>query len=137
MDAVQSTYRSYTGGGGGGGRSLEIVTTNPNPYRPSNDLFNHPPRHHLHLDAALPSPRSRPQPTPRKSKKHHQVVSSSSSSSAAPSSASWWSSPEMKRKRRVVKYKMYAAEGKMKSTVRNGFRWIKRKCKKIVLGINV
>ncbi|KAL9662072.1 hypothetical protein QQ045_026900 [Rhodiola kirilowii] len=127
MDPVHSTYRSYAGSGG---RSLQIVTTNP--YRPSNDLFTHHPTRH-YLDAA--SPRSRPYPSPRKSRKHH-AISSSSYSSAASSSSSWWTNPEMKRKRRVVKYKLYAAEGKMKSSIKNGIRWIKRKCQKMVFGIN-
>ncbi|KAK4804974.1 hypothetical protein SAY86_004791 [Trapa natans] len=46
-------------------------------------------------------------------------------------SGTWWSNPEMKRRRRVTKYKMYSAEGKLKSTFKHGFRWIKRKCSEI------
>lgn len=35
--------------------------------------------------------------------------------------------PEMKRKKRVASYNMYAMEGKLKSTFRNSFKWIKSK----------
>lgn len=45
---------------------------------------------------------------------------------------SWWNDPERKRKRRVVNYKFYAAEGKFKRSVKKGFRWFKVKCMKIV-----
>lgn len=45
---------------------------------------------------------------------------------------SWWNDPEMKRKRRVAKYKLYAAEGKVKSSFKNGFRWLRHKCSKMV-----
>lgn len=34
---------------------------------------------------------------------------------------------EMRRKKRVAKYKVFTVEGKMKETVRNGCRWIKNK----------
>ncbi|KAF5739901.1 hypothetical protein HS088_TW12G01113 [Tripterygium wilfordii] len=47
---------------------------------------------------------------------------------------SWWNDPEMKRKKRVVKYKLYAVEGKVKSSIKNGYRWLKRKCSKMVHG---
>lgn len=33
--------------------------------------------------------------------------------------------PEMKRKKRVAGYKVYAVEGKMKGSLRKSFRWIK------------
>lgn len=33
--------------------------------------------------------------------------------------------PETKRKKRIATYKAYAMEGKVKSTVKKGFRWIK------------
>ena len=44
----------------------------------------------------------------------------------------WWNDPERKRKRRVAKYKLYATEGKIKRSVKKGFRWLKIKCIKIV-----
>ncbi|KAI4364655.1 hypothetical protein MLD38_020715 [Melastoma candidum] len=49
-------------------------------------------------------------------------------------SAALWTDPEMKRKRRVAKYKMYSAEGKIKASIKKGIRWIKRKCSRIVHG---
>lgn len=42
--------------------------------------------------------------------------------------------PEMKRKKRIARYKAYTVEGKVKSTFKNGFRWIKNKCSQIVNG---
>ncbi|GFP85706.1 hypothetical protein PHJA_000714300 [Phtheirospermum japonicum] len=33
--------------------------------------------------------------------------------------------PELQRKKRVAGYKAYAVEGKMKSTFRKSFRWMK------------
>lgn len=41
---------------------------------------------------------------------------------------------EMKRKKRIARYKAYAVEGKVKSSLKNGFRWIKHKCCRIVHG---
>lgn len=39
---------------------------------------------------------------------------------------SWsFSDPELQRKKRVVSYKAYAVEGKMKGSLRKSFRWIK------------
>lgn len=35
--------------------------------------------------------------------------------------------PEGKRKKRVANYNMYTVEGKLKSSVRNSFKWIKSK----------
>lgn len=43
-----------------------------------------------------------------------------------------WNEAERKRRRRVAKYKFYAAEGKLKHSVKKGFRWLKIKCIKIV-----
>lgn len=44
----------------------------------------------------------------------------------------WWNEAERKRKRRVAKYKFYATEGKIKRSLKKGFRWFKIKCIKIV-----
>lgn len=44
----------------------------------------------------------------------------------------WWNDPDRKRKRRVAKYKLYAAEGKCKHSVKKGWRWFKIKCIKII-----
>ncbi|EEF32132.1 conserved hypothetical protein [Ricinus communis] len=35
--------------------------------------------------------------------------------------------PEVKRRRRVAQYNMYTMEGKLKSSLRNSFKWIKSK----------
>lgn len=35
--------------------------------------------------------------------------------------------PEVKRRKRVASYNMYTMEGKLKSSLRNGFKWIKNK----------
>ncbi|KAK7847387.1 hypothetical protein CFP56_006641 [Quercus suber] len=45
-----------------------------------------------------------------------------------PSIEKWWNDPESKRKRRVAKYKLYSAEGKIKSSFKKGYCWIGRKC---------
>ncbi|KAG2694676.1 hypothetical protein I3760_08G155800 [Carya illinoinensis] len=53
----------------------------------------------------------------------HQAVRSTKTSSKK-----WWNDPEMKRRRRVAKYKLYSAEGKMKISLKKGLRWLKKKC---------
>lgn len=35
--------------------------------------------------------------------------------------------PEVKRRKRVAGYNMYSVEGKLKSSLRNSFKWIKSK----------
>ncbi|PSS30259.1 Proline--tRNA ligase [Actinidia chinensis var. chinensis] len=35
--------------------------------------------------------------------------------------------PEVKRRKRVASYNMYAVEGKLKSSLRSSFKWIKNK----------
>lgn len=47
---------------------------------------------------------------------------------------SWINDPEVKRQRRVVKYKAYAVEGKMKASIRNSLRWVKNKYYQLVHG---
>jgi len=44
---------------------------------------------------------------------------------------SWWNDPERKRNRRVARYKFYVTEGKLKRSLKKGFRWLKVKCIKI------
>ncbi|KDP27881.1 hypothetical protein JCGZ_18961 [Jatropha curcas] len=41
---------------------------------------------------------------------------------------------EIKRQRRVVKYKAYQVEGQLKTSLRNSFRWVKDKYCSIVYG---
>ncbi|WMV35004.1 hypothetical protein MTR67_028389 [Solanum verrucosum] len=43
--------------------------------------------------------------------------------------------PEMQRKKRVVGYKAYGVEGKMKGTLRKSFKWIKNTCNHVVHGL--
>lgn len=50
----------------------------------------------------------------------------------APPRPLWWNDKEMKRKRRVAIYKLYAAQGKLKSSLKKGFHNFKITCKKIV-----
>ncbi|RDX91569.1 hypothetical protein CR513_26417, partial [Mucuna pruriens] len=64
------------------------------------------------------------EPSPRRERKHHGSMS--------PPSTSLWNDKEMKRKRRVAKYKFYEAEGKFKSSLKEGFRNFKYTCMKIV-----
>ncbi|KAI4372295.1 hypothetical protein MLD38_010541 [Melastoma candidum] len=45
-----------------------------------------------------------------------------------------WNDPEVKRQRRVVKYNMYAVEGKCKDSLKHGFRWLKHNFSRIVRG---
>ncbi|KAK7271986.1 hypothetical protein RJT34_28300 [Clitoria ternatea] len=47
-------------------------------------------------------------------------------SKSVKASKSWsFNDPELQRKKRVAGYKIYAAEGKMKGSLRKSFRWIK------------
>nr|DAD22474.1 TPA_asm: hypothetical protein HUJ06_023937 [Nelumbo nucifera] len=45
------------------------------------------------------------------------------------------SDPELKRKRRVAAYNVFTTEGKIKSSVRNSFKWIKNKFTDVRYGI--
>lgn len=55
--------------------------------------------------------------------------------SSSPAKSSWgFNDPEMKRKKRIAKYKVYTIEGRFKASVRNGFRWIKNKCSEFIHG---
>ncbi|CAN4108878.1 unnamed protein product [Withania somnifera] len=47
---------------------------------------------------------------------------------------SWYSKPEFNRKKRVAKYKIYSMEGKVKSSFKNGYRWFKHTCSRIIHG---
>ncbi|XVF32857.1 hypothetical protein REPUB_Repub17cG0118800 [Reevesia pubescens] len=56
-------------------------------------------------------------------------------SQGSTSSKPWgFTDPEMKRKKRIAKYKVYTVEGKVKASLRKGLRWIKNKCSQIVHG---
>ncbi|KAL6339671.1 hypothetical protein AAG906_034756 [Vitis piasezkii] len=42
--------------------------------------------------------------------------------------------PDMRRRKRIAKYKVYTVEGKVKSSLRKGLRWFKNKCHEIIHG---
>ncbi|CAO2840233.1 unnamed protein product [Amaranthus hypochondriacus] len=44
------------------------------------------------------------------------------------------SDAELQRKKRVASYKVYDVQGKLKSSFRNSFRWIKNTCSHLVNG---
>ncbi|CDP18225.1 unnamed protein product [Coffea canephora] len=50
------------------------------------------------------------------------------------SSRSWIDYRQLNRRKRIATYKYYAYEGKVKNSIKKGFRWIKRTCRKIVHG---
>ncbi|WOH14300.1 hypothetical protein DCAR_0933819 [Daucus carota subsp. sativus] len=47
---------------------------------------------------------------------------------------SWLEPCDMKRRKRVIKYKFYDMEGKVKTCWRRGVRWINDKCHKFAYG---
>ncbi|XXG84381.1 hypothetical protein AAC387_Pa10g1907 [Persea americana] len=109
MADFHSGFRPY---GSSGDRKLEIVN--------SRVGFSA-----THGYLAPPPPPDLASTTSRKSK------GSSSSSAVKPWS---FNDPEMKRKKRVARYKVYGVEGRVKASFRKGLRWIKNKCSEIVHG---
>lgn len=58
--------------------------------------------------------------------KEIQIKKMKNSSQGSSIGKSWsFNDPELKRKKRVAGYKVYAVEGKMKGSFRKSFRWIK------------
>ncbi|KAG6494638.1 hypothetical protein ZIOFF_042398 [Zingiber officinale] len=111
-------FRTY-GADAGDGRQPEIVKGN---------VLSASQTRHPYSETSHPSPRGPspdpPFPPPRRRGR---------SSGAAPSV--WcFSDPEMRRRKRVASYKAYAVEGKLKASLRKGFRWIKTKCSELVHG---
>ncbi|PSS28852.1 PGAP2-interacting protein [Actinidia chinensis var. chinensis] len=45
-----------------------------------------------------------------------------------------FSGRKMKRRKKNMKYKWYAVEGKVKASLKNGYRWFKRRCSQIIHG---
>jgi hypothetical protein len=105
MDGFGSGHRY----GGGGDRRLEVVSGKG---FGSNQVY-----------ATRPgSPGAAPVP---------QRVTRTSQTAPKP----WgFNDSEMKRKKRIAKYKVYTVEGKVKVSLRNGLRWFKNKCSQIVRG---
>ncbi|VVA99632.1 unnamed protein product [Arabis nemorensis] len=49
------------------------------------------------------------------------------------SSSSWgFVDPDLQRKKRVVSYRAYTVEGKLKGSLRKSFKWIKDRCNKLL-----
>lgn len=46
-------------------------------------------------------------------------------------SKSWFETRDMERRKRVMMYKLYAAEGKIKRSFKKGIKWVKHQCNKI------
>ncbi|KAM3752509.1 hypothetical protein ACB098_03G024400 [Castanea mollissima] len=101
-----SRYRSN----GTGGRNLEIVTAR-----------------NLAENKIYVGGRSRPPFDPRMIN-YNGTSKKSSRTSSTLTLKKWWNDPESKRKRRVAKYKLYSAEGKIKSSFKKGYCWIRRTC---------
>lgn len=106
-------YRSGFRGTGGDGR-VEIVSGKS--FGAGNQFY------------AMTSRPWSPDPAP-------QVPRGSQVASSSSSSKPWgFSDPEMKRKKRIAKYKVYTIEGRVKASIKNGFRWIRNKCSEIIHG---
>ncbi|CAH2051235.1 unnamed protein product [Thlaspi arvense] len=53
--------------------------------------------------------------------------------SSSSSSSSWgFVDPDLQRKKRVVSYRAYTVEGKLKGSLRKSFKWIKDRCNKLL-----
>ncbi|KAK2644954.1 hypothetical protein Ddye_020149 [Dipteronia dyeriana] len=65
---------------------------------------------------------------------NNHTITTYNNKKSLPISSSWVNDPEIKRQKRIVKYKSYAVEGKMKASIRNGFRWVKNKYCQLVHG---
>ncbi|KAL8522568.1 hypothetical protein ACS0TY_012645 [Phlomoides rotata] len=63
-----------------------------------------------------------------------EVKISKSKIGSSSSSKSWSFDPELQRKKRVAGYKAYGVEGKMKSSFRKSFRWVKDTCSNVING---
>jgi hypothetical protein len=110
FDPIMDGFGSgYGCGGGGGDRRLEIVSGKG---FSSNQVYA----------TRISSPDLPPIP--------HGVTRASHAASKP-----WgFNDPEVKRKKRIAKYKVYTVEGKVKASLRKGLRWIKNKCSQIVRG---
>ncbi|XP_038992659.1 uncharacterized protein LOC120116185 [Hibiscus syriacus] len=100
-----------------GGRNFEIFDANMLKYV-DKVYFGRP---QLSYD---PSPPIDQKPADKKKKKKKKK-------SSLPIT-SWFNEPMIKRKMRVTKYKMYALEGMIKSSLKKGHKWIKKKYHKLV-----
>lgn len=93
-------------------------------------------------DVRIPPPKRQPHPhpPPPPPPRYHKCSKSTGSAwnqkkKANTYPSSWsFSDAEVKRQRRVSKYKAYAVEGQMKASVRDSFRWFKNKWCSILHG---
>lgn len=111
-DSGRPSFRS-----GGGERRLEIVSGRGHYHSNSNQIYS-----------AASCPRTPDSPP-------EAIRPSAAAETVASSSKPWgFCDPEMKRRKRIARYKVYTVEGRMKTSIRNGFRWIKNKCSEIIHG---
>ena len=108
-------FRTSFGYGGGGDRRLEIVSGKS--FGATNQVYTTRPTH---------SPLYLPPVPPR--------VTRLSQNSAAAAKPWGFTDPEMKRRKRIAKYKVYTIEGRVKASIRSGLRWIKNKCSEMIHG---
>ncbi|KAJ4719362.1 DUF3511 domain protein [Melia azedarach] len=122
-----SSYLSYSGGGGGGGRDLDI-NVDVKTLRTTSGLYGATARSRsrsLHDDYINNNINS-----------YREIVKRSrSSKKSSVLMFPWLSDPETKRRKRVAKYKYYSYEGRVKSSIKDGYRWIRTKCSKLIHGV--
>ncbi|KAH6799754.1 hypothetical protein C2S51_036238 [Perilla frutescens var. frutescens] len=53
---------------------------------------------------------------------------------AATSKAAKRRGRHMKRRKRVARYRLYGVEGRVKISISNGIRWLKKRCSEIIHG---
>ncbi|KAG7017168.1 hypothetical protein SDJN02_22280, partial [Cucurbita argyrosperma subsp. argyrosperma] len=99
----------------GGGRSLEVIDVRK---LSENQVHLSQSRRPAAMDPSAVKPR----------------VVKTGEGSRGGSGNSWWKNPEMKRQRRVAKYKLYTVEGRVKDSIKKGMRWFKSRCSRIVYG---
>ncbi|KAF8036800.1 hypothetical protein BT93_C2499 [Corymbia citriodora subsp. variegata] len=115
-------FGSYGGGGGGGmgDRRMEIVS--------GKGLGA------CHR-AYSPNRHTPPPPMPARDSWSGHGGGGGGAAGVAASSKPWgFTDPEMKRKKRIARYKAYTVEGRVKASLRRGFQWIKDRCSQIVHG---
>lgn len=115
----ETRYRSHAGAGCW---NLDMV----NARRLSENRTMYMGRSHLHPSWA---------PYPMNTRQHDiqlRIGGKKSKERSSKPSKLWWNDPELKRRGRVARYKLYGAEGKIKRSLKKGYRWFKSKCLEIV-----
>ncbi|CAI0459687.1 unnamed protein product [Linum tenue] len=93
----------------------------PPPRSPPSAHLPSPPGHHDHHHVRRPVALAPPPLPPKRQRDINSLKV-------------WWNSPNSKRKRRVARYKLYAMEGKVKSSLKKSCRWVKQTCSRIITG---